>query len=161
VPWRSKHPLLTGHTRRAPLVEIRHTLLPSPKPVCKLQSNTLYETNHSAYGPMIIYNNKQGHYSDHRICKMMVLNEINHNIATSTYLKVVCLVLKSPHTQNMLLRIESTGRHTHQKKVKVVCYYIQKEIDNCKVKIITFVIWWSVCHGSQCYVKYPDIMQIC
>jgi hypothetical protein len=35
--------------------------------------------------------------------------------------------LKSPHTQNMLLRIESTGGHTHHKQVKVVCYYIEKE----------------------------------
>jgi hypothetical protein len=28
VPRRSKHPLLTGYTRRAPLVEIRYTGLP-------------------------------------------------------------------------------------------------------------------------------------
>jgi hypothetical protein len=31
VPRRSKHPLLTGHTRRAPLVEIRYTGLPVVK----------------------------------------------------------------------------------------------------------------------------------
>ena len=77
--------------------------------------------------PVIICNRKQGHYNDRRICEMMTLNEIHYNLATSTFLKVVCLVLKSPHTQNMLLRIESTGRCTHQKQVKVVCYYIEKE----------------------------------
>jgi hypothetical protein len=27
----------------------------------------------------------------------------------------------------MLLRIESTGRHTHHKQVKVIVYYIEKE----------------------------------
>ena len=73
----------------------------------------LYETNHLAYGPVINCNSKQGHYSDRTICEMIILNEIHHNFATSTYLQVVCLVLKSPHTQNMLLRIESTGRYTH------------------------------------------------
>jgi hypothetical protein len=31
APRRSKHPLLTGHTRRAPLVEIRYTGLPVVK----------------------------------------------------------------------------------------------------------------------------------
>jgi hypothetical protein len=25
MPWKSKNPLLTGHTRRAPLVEIKYT----------------------------------------------------------------------------------------------------------------------------------------
>jgi hypothetical protein len=36
----------------------------------------LYETNHPAYGPVAICNRKQGHYSDRRICEMMILNEI-------------------------------------------------------------------------------------
>jgi hypothetical protein len=32
TPRRSKYPLLTGHTRRAPLVEIKYTRLPVVKP---------------------------------------------------------------------------------------------------------------------------------
>ena len=76
---------------------------------------------------MIICNRKLGHYSDRRICEMMTLNDIHYNLAASTYVYVACLVLKRPHTQNMLLRIESIGRYTHHMQVKVVCYYIEKE----------------------------------
>jgi hypothetical protein len=90
--------------------------------------NKQYETNHSAYGPVVTCNRKQGHYSDSRIGEKMALNENHCNPATSTYLSEVCLVLKSPHTQNMLLRIESSGRYTHLKQVKVaIYYYIEKE----------------------------------
>jgi hypothetical protein len=77
--------------------------------------------------PMIICIRKKGHYNYRRICEIMTLNEIHYNPATSTYLSVVCLVLKNPHTQNMLLHIESTGRYTHYKQVKVVHNYIGKE----------------------------------
>jgi hypothetical protein len=77
---------------------------------------------------VVICNRKQGHYSDRIIFEMMILNEIHYNLATSTYLQVICLVLKSPHTQNMLLRIESTGRRTYHKQVKVVCYYMYIEL---------------------------------
>jgi hypothetical protein len=76
---------------------------------------------------VIICNRKQGHYNDRRICEMMTLNEIHCNPATSTFLSVVCLVLKSLHTRNSLLPIESTGRHTHHKQVKMVYYYIEKQ----------------------------------
>jgi hypothetical protein len=103
------------------------------KPVWKQQSKKGYETNHPAYGPVIICNRKQGHYCDRRICEMMTLNEIR-----SKPLSVVGLALKSSHTQNMLLRIESTC--THHKQVKVEYYYIERKIDDCKVKIITIVI---------------------
>jgi hypothetical protein len=58
---------------------------------------------------------------------MMTLNEIRFNPATSTFLSVVGVALKSFHTQNMLLRIELTGRYTHHKQVKVVHCYIEKE----------------------------------
>jgi hypothetical protein len=34
---------------------------------------------------------------------MMTVNEIHYNPAKSTYLSVVCLVLKNPHMQTMLL----------------------------------------------------------
>jgi hypothetical protein len=44
----------------------------------------LYETNHSAYGSLIICNRKQGHYNDWRICEMMNLNEIHYNPTNST-----------------------------------------------------------------------------
>ena len=66
---------------------------------------------------MIICNRKQGHHSDRRICEMMTLNEIRYNPAASTFLLVVRLALKSPHTHSMLLRIESTGIYTHHKHV--------------------------------------------
>ena len=44
---------------------------------------------------------------------VMTLNEIRYNPAASTFLLVVDLALKSPHTHSMLLRIESTGIYTH------------------------------------------------
>jgi hypothetical protein len=72
VPRRSKHPLLTGHTRRAPLVEIRYSVLPSPKRVWKRQPNNGCETSHSACGTVIICNRKQGHCSDCRIKKIIM-----------------------------------------------------------------------------------------
>jgi hypothetical protein len=74
VPRRSKHPLLTGHTRHAPLVEIRHNLEMTV-------SIKEYETNHSAYEPVIICNRKQAHCSDGRNCEMMTLNDIHYNPA--------------------------------------------------------------------------------
>jgi hypothetical protein len=45
-------------------------------PVLKWQSKKLYETNHSANGPVIICNSKQGYYNDRKNYKMMALNEI-------------------------------------------------------------------------------------
>jgi hypothetical protein len=59
---------------------------PLSKTVWKWQFNKLYETNHSAYGPVIICNCKQGHYNDRRTCEMMTSNEIHYNPATSTFL---------------------------------------------------------------------------
>jgi hypothetical protein len=56
-------------------------------------------------------------------------------------LSVVCLVLKSPHTQNSLLRLEWTGVFTHHKHMKVTYYYIENESWRLQSKkIITFVI---------------------
>jgi hypothetical protein len=111
APRWSKHHPPTGHTRRAPPVETRHTGPPVAKASTGTKSNKLYETNHPAYGPTATHNRKQGHHSDCRICETTTPNEIHHNLATSTYLQVVRLAPKSPHTQNMLPRIESTGRH--------------------------------------------------
>jgi hypothetical protein len=62
-----------------------------------------------------------------RICEMVTLNEIRYNHATSTFLSVVSLILKSRHPQNMFLRIESSGRYAHHRQVKVVYYYKEKE----------------------------------
>jgi hypothetical protein len=44
--------------------------------------------HHSAYKPVIICNRKQGHYSDRRMCEMIIL-KIHYNPATSTFLSVV------------------------------------------------------------------------
>jgi hypothetical protein len=63
---------------------------------------------------VIICNRKQGHYNDGRICEIMILNEIHYNPATSTFLSVAGLALKSFHTQNML--------YTHHKQTNVVYY---------------------------------------
>jgi hypothetical protein len=82
VPWSSNHPLLTGLTRRAPLVEIKD--IRNYPPMWKRQFNNDYGTNHSASEPVIICNRKQGHYSDRRICEMMTLNEIHYDPETST-----------------------------------------------------------------------------
>ena len=78
---------------------------------------------------VIICNRKQSHYSNRGLCEMMTLNEIRYmyNPTTSTFLLVVGLALKSPHTHSMLLRIKLTGRYTHHKQVIVVHYYIEKE----------------------------------
>jgi hypothetical protein len=43
----------------------------------------------------------------------------------------------------MPLRIESTGRYTHYKQVKVVCYYIEKE--SCQLQSQNH----HVCHNSE------------
>jgi hypothetical protein len=50
------------------------------------------------------------------------------NSATSTYLSVVCIVLKSPHMQNMPSFIESILRYTLYKQVKMV--YYNKEMES-------------------------------
>jgi hypothetical protein len=70
----------------------------------------------STYELVIICNRKQGHYSDHRICEMMTLNEIHYNPATSTFLSVLGLAFKSSHNQNMLLLIKSTGSYINNKQ---------------------------------------------
>jgi hypothetical protein len=57
----------------------------------------------------------------------MTLNEIRYNPATSTFLSVVGLSLKSFCTQKWCVSIEPTGRYTQYKQVKVVYYYIEKE----------------------------------
>ena len=81
------------------------------------------------------------YYSDRRICEMMTLNGIRYNPATSSFWLVVGFALKTHHSHDMPLRIESTERHTHHKQVIVVHYYIKKrKVDNCKVKVITFII---------------------
>jgi hypothetical protein len=67
---------------------------------------------------MLVCYRKHCHYSDRKIC---------YNPATSTFLLVVGLDLKSSHTQGMLLHIESTWGYTHHKQVEVVYYYKEKE----------------------------------
>jgi hypothetical protein len=75
------------------------------------------------YGPVIICNRKQSHYSD----RIEYAKDLNP--ATSTFLSVVSLPLKSSDTQGMLLRFESTGKYAYaiSKQVKVVYYYKVKE----------------------------------
>jgi hypothetical protein len=78
VPWRSKHPLLNGHTYRVPLVEIRYTGLLVVKASMGMTDQPIetYETNHPAYGPVAMCNRKQGHYSNCRVCEVMIVEMI-------------------------------------------------------------------------------------
>jgi hypothetical protein len=62
------------------------------------------------------------------MCESMTLSEIQYNLATSTYFSAACLVLTSPNTHKMLLHVESTGRYTHYKQVKVAYYYIKRKV---------------------------------
>jgi hypothetical protein len=80
------------------------------KPVWKRESKTKHETNHSTHRTLVTGNRKQGHRGDCRICKIMTLNEIHCNHVASTYLSIVCFILKTSYTQNTFLSIESTGR---------------------------------------------------
>jgi hypothetical protein len=88
VPRKSKYPLLTGHTRRSPVAEIRYTGLI----VYGNESVKSSTKHHSAYGPVIICNCKQGYYSDRRICKMMTLNEIHYNPEWNLILTSKCRI---------------------------------------------------------------------
>jgi hypothetical protein len=94
--------------------------------------------------------------SECRICEIMTLNQSHYNPGTSTFLSVVALSLKISHTQSMLLRIESTGRYTHHKKVKV-----DVTTCDCKAKIITFSysVVVSLPLESNLFVKYLDLKQ--
>jgi hypothetical protein len=87
-------------------------------------------SQHMDHSPVIICNRKQGHHSDHRICKM-TLSEICYNPVTSTFLSVVGLAWKSSHTQHMLLRVKSTGRYkdTTESSPSASYLYILMTID--------------------------------
>jgi hypothetical protein len=63
------------------------------------KSNKRYEMNHSAYVPVVICYRKQGHYSNRRICEMVILDEFHYNPANINFLSVLCLALKSSHTE--------------------------------------------------------------
>jgi hypothetical protein len=71
---------------------------PLSKPEWKRQSNKEYRTNHSAYGPVIICNHKQGHNSDRRTCKMMTLNEILPRTITCAFVLGVSVNYMFPFT---------------------------------------------------------------
>jgi hypothetical protein len=105
-----KHPQLTGHTRRAPIVEIRYTEF--PKASVETTGQQRYKTNHSAYGLVIICNRKQGYYSDHRICEMMTLNEIYYNLSTSNLMSIVGLVVISSHIRRLYASNQLGDVHT-------------------------------------------------
>jgi hypothetical protein len=122
----------------------------------------LYETNHSAYVPVIICNRKQCHYNDRRICEMMTLNEIHYNFATSTFLLVVCLVLKSLIRKTCSCVSNQLGDYTpwegecgmllHRKE----SWRLQSQNNH-----VCDIVKLSVCHWSQYWVIYLDMKQIC
>jgi hypothetical protein len=85
-----------------------------------------WETNHSAYGPVIMCNRKQGYYSDCRIRKMMTLNNIHYNSATSTFFNSWPLFEKFSYAKKCTCVWNQLG-DKHQKQLKVVYYYIEKE----------------------------------
>jgi hypothetical protein len=61
--------------------------------------------------------------------EFMTLNEIRytlqHQFFVSSWLRFQ--PLKNSHAQHMLLLVESPGKYTHSKQVKVVYYWIEKE----------------------------------
>jgi hypothetical protein len=132
---------------------------PPPKPARKRQSNKPYETNHPAHVPVTICNRKQGHHNDRRIRETTTPNEIHHNPATPTFLQAACPALKSPHTQNMPLRIEPTGRRTHHKQAKAERHHTEKESRRPQSQNhhVCHKVKPSVCHRSQHRAKCPDI----
>jgi hypothetical protein len=67
-----------------PLVEIGYTGLFVVK-VSMEAANKRYETYHSANEPLQICNSKQNYYSDVTISKIMTLNKIRYNPATSFF----------------------------------------------------------------------------
>ena len=76
-------------------------------------SNTdVCETSLSAFDSMIGCRSKQDHDNNHRICEMLILNELDGTTASSTCLSVACLDLKTDYTQNKLLHIQSAARQT-------------------------------------------------
>ena len=76
------HPLLTGHTRRAPLVEIKYAGLPVVKASMEMTVQQIVRNKSFSICASDNFNRKQGHYNDRRICEMMILNEIHYNLAT-------------------------------------------------------------------------------
>jgi hypothetical protein len=99
VPWRSKHLLLTVHTSRAPLVEIRYTGLSVVK---------------ASMGVTVTKDMKQ--MIQHMGQRYFVIaNKVNRAILEFQnddfnkpasyiyqYFSVVCFVLKISHTQNII-----------------------------------------------------------
>jgi hypothetical protein len=88
----------------------------------------------------------------------MTPNEIHYKPTTSTHFSVVCLASKSPCSQNMLLHIESTRRHTHRKQVEVVYHYTEKE--SWRQQNQNFCVYHIV-YLSACHCSHPNIEHIC
>jgi hypothetical protein len=87
---------------------------------------------------------------------MMTFNKIHYNLATSTSLSVVGLVLKSFCTRNMLLRIESTGRYTplacesgRLQHARVVQWLERRRKDMVILKWRVQIPLWNVGAGSS------------
>jgi hypothetical protein len=96
---------------------------PSLKPVWKRLSNNEYETNHSAYGPVIICNHTQSHCSDSRICEMMTLNDTcNINLFFQQLASLWKVLIRKTCSC-----LSNQLGDKHRKLVKVVYNYIEKE----------------------------------
>jgi hypothetical protein len=72
VSWRSKHPLLIGHTCCEPLSEVRlYTELPFVKASMETSLTKGMKQIIQPNNPVIICNRKQSHYSGPKIFKLM------------------------------------------------------------------------------------------
>jgi hypothetical protein len=82
---------------------------------------------------------------------MMTLNEIRYNPATSTFLSVFDIALRSSHTQNMLLCITSTERYTlHENNT-----HIEARLRDFSKIIYCFT------SRSKIFHLYGDVIIIC
>ena len=83
MPRRSKHPLLTGHTRRESIVLIRSTEQSVAKSVCEKRLNNGYETRQTTFDSMVGHIGKLKCYKHHRIYEMLPLNVTVETPATT------------------------------------------------------------------------------
>jgi hypothetical protein len=90
VPRRSKHPLLTGHTRREPSSIIMNAELSTSKAVCQVRSNYWYEECHTTYGSMTVCNYEFDHCNGRSTCdtKRDCRNPCIINLSVSSVLRL-------------------------------------------------------------------------
>jgi hypothetical protein len=111
---------------------------------------------------VILCNRIQGQYSDRRICKIMTLNEIHYNLFCNRFSSFWKVFIRKTCSR---LCIESAGRYSHHKQVKVVYCYIDKEswgLQSQRHLHVCHIVKLSDCHWSQysCLVNMRSFHQV-